>query len=216
MSNEDQVPSGQPQNPGGIVDGDKPIQSPGGTADKQTDKDKQTVAYDTYAKTLAQEKALRDRLAEAENKLQEAERKRLELEGNKDELIKSLKDENATIKAEREKEKAEKTHARISSQIKEAALKMGCVDTDLASSLVDFSKLDIDSSATVSNESLNVMLSKLKESKPYMFQAQKPGIADAAPGTKVTDLRQNPANYTGMTHDQQMEAFKKQLQQTGL
>lgn len=179
MSSDDQIPSGEPvQTPSGQIAGDttnNQNQIPSGNdAGKK-------VEYNTYAKTLAQEKALRERLKLAEDKLQEEERKRLELEGKKDELIEHLKKENTEFKTQAEREKAERADMAIKSQIKQKALALGCQDPELVASLMEISSLDVDSNLKVGEDSLAMALDRMRREKPYMFKQGKAALVDAPP-----------------------------------
>lgn len=205
MSAEVQVPSGEPaQEPSGSAAGSIQPQSPSGT--KQ-----ETVQYETYAKGLAQEKALRERNKELEAKLQDAERSKLEAEGNKEELIAHLKKENETIKAQSIADKAEKTKVEVDAQIMRKAQELGCVDPDMAKELVKFSELNIDQSNKVGEDSLSMALDRLKRNKPYLFQGQKAAVVDAPPASPGTVGVTSPSSLADMTTEQMEALYRKKF-----
>ena len=207
MSDNNQVPSGEPAaQPSGQSAGDTNHgQSPSGAEPSKT------VQYDTYAKTLAQEKALRERLKAAEEKLAETERKKLEAEGKKDELIEHYKKENEEIKAKSKQAEAEKANEKISSQVMKKAMEMGCVDADMAKDLVSFSDLDVNESYKVGDDSLTLALDRLKRSKPYLFQGKKAAVVDAPPASPQMAGVTQPTSVSDMSVEQMEALYRKKF-----
>lgn len=203
MSENPKDPSGMPTDASGDkLEGKTIDQVPSGSVDKLD-----TVAYSTFAKTVAQEKAAKARLAEVEERLKIAEAQKLEAEGKKDELITHYKTELEQLKEQRAKDIAEKTHQAISNQVVKKALESGCLDADLVTTLLDFSKLDVDQSNKVGEDSLSIALDRLKRDKPYLFSTKKAPIIDGAPAT--TQPQVVPQSIDDMTVEQ-MEAVYRQ------
>jgi len=209
MSDESKVPSGEPEvkSSGPNTEVKTDSQQPSGPSGSKSD----TVKYETYQKSLQQEKALRQRLQDAEAKLNEAEQQRMEAQGKKDELIEFLKKENSEIKAQQTKAEAERVHEKVSSQIATSALQLGCVDVDLAKQLVDVSTLDIGPDAQVNVDSMSLALDRLKRDKPYLFAGKKASVVDAPPVSTVNSLQDGPTSFEGLDDKQQRSLLEQQL-----
>lgn len=207
MSDESKVPSGEPVATGGQTQesNTSTTATTGGQADAKK------VDYNTYMKTVDQEKALRQRLQEAEEKLRATEQAKLEAEGNKDELIQSLKTQVEEFKTKTAEEKAARAKEKISSQVQKRALEMGCVDPDLVTELVDFSRLSVDESYRVGEDSLILALDKLKRDKAYLFNQRKAAVIDGAP--QATHTLQQSNDLSTMTYEQKQQLYRQKFGQ---
>lgn len=206
MSEESQVPSGEPsREPSGPTgDQNSKTNDPSGTMDKKG-------LEQSYMKTLAQEKSLRERVKTLEMEKAEVERQKLEAEGKKDELIQHLKKENAEIKEREVKAEAAKAHEKISSQVANKALQMGCVDPELVKELVSHSSLDVDQSYRVGEDSLSLALDRLRQQKPYLFQGKKAAVIDAPPASPQAAGVANPTSIGDMSVEQMEALYRKKF-----
>ena len=207
MSEETQIPSGEPVTTGGQTQegNTNTAATTGGQAGEKK------VEYSTYMKTVDQEKALRARLQEVEDKLKATEQAKFEAEGNKDELIASLKTQVEEYKTVSSQEKAARAKEKISSQVQKKALEMGCVDPELVTELVDFSRLSVDESYRVGDDSLLLALDKLKRDKSYLFNQRKAAVVDGAP--QATHTGNVETDLSKMTYAQKQELYRQKFGQ---
>jgi len=83
-------------------------------------------------------------------------------------------------------------------------MEMGCVDTDALTKLVDFTGLDIGEGNKVSVQSLEMVLTKAKQEKPYLFSKAAPVIRDGAPNNKVE--KQETARISSAMSKEELKA----------
>lgn len=171
----------------------------------------QTVAYETYRKSVQQEKAARQKLQEAESKLKAVEAEKMEAQGKKDELIEFLKKENSEMKQMQSETEAKRIHEKVNSQVQKSALEMGCVDVDLVKSLIDVSDLDVDANAHVNGDSLALALDRLKRNKPYLFSGNKAAVVDAPPASSSQGLTPEKKNYSQLSDADARKQLESEL-----
>lgn len=144
------------------------------------------VPYDTHKKLLSEKKAAQARAKELEQRLAAAENDKLAADGKKDELI-------ARYKADLEK--VSKTHKdtlnsfisqSLNAQVEGLASKMGAVDVDAVTKLLDLSDIDVDTSTFKADpEALESALGELKKAKPYLFNKTAPKVNSKMPTGNV-------------------------------
>ena len=161
------------------------------------DEQKDKVSYDTYKKLLGEKKKRDAELSELSKKLKSFEEKELEQTGKHSELIDSLRSqlkekEETLSKLQGDLEAREKREAwnTVSSQIKEAALKEGCINPDKLLKLFDKNDLkalevvEESGSVKVHSDDLKRLMEKARKENDFLFKKSVTNIADVTP--KVT------------------------------
>ena len=146
-----------------------------------------TVAYDTYRKTLNEAKTAKSKLQDAEAKLAENEQIKLEADGKKDEVIEKLRKEKADLFETNKNLTTTYAETQVRRQIELKAKELGCVDTDALVKLMDYDGLDIDDGYNISTQSLDMVMLKAKQDKSYLFSKPNPNVQDGAPVTSVSN-----------------------------
>lgn len=165
---------------------------------------KDQVAYETYRKTLSEAKRFKSETAELRAKLEQYEQSQLEEQGKYQELNEKLRKERDDIlKAKRDLE-VRVAEEKIRSQVTTKAKELGCIDTDALTKLVDFDGLDVDDGYSVSSQSLDMVLKKAKQDKPYLFSNNAPKIRDGVPAKESGQVDVNK-----MSKEQIKEYAKK-------
>lgn len=166
-----------------VTSGDVPGISDAPTDPKASGKD--TVSYDTYKKTIGEVKRLKDQLREA-SVLKE---KLAELEQNEQVRLGKHEETITTLRAELDKtKKSEKSVFQkyalksLGQQVREEAVKHGCVDSDALMRLADLSDVEIDAETfEADREKISSIVSEFKSSKPYLFSKDGPKVNGALP-----------------------------------
>lgn len=167
-----------PQNPDSV-----------GTVEASTDHDagsasKDTVAYDTYRRTVSSEKKAKARAQELEeenNRLREAT---LAAEGKKDELISSLQKRLADKDELYNNAVGGFAYSSLTSQIKSEAASMGCVNSDDLVKLLDLDAFDVSNETfQASPEQVKLRLEEMRKTRPYLFNKQGPSIDPHVPSS---------------------------------
>lgn len=163
-----------------------------------------SVSYDTYKRTVSEVKKLKESLKEAQalkDRLAELEQNEQMRQGKHEETIASLRAELDKAKKS-ERGVFQKFAIRsLSAQVKEEAMKHGCVDPDAVMKLVDLSELEVDGDTfEADKEKIAEMISDLKSKKAYLFNKPAPKINGALPngdrikeGSKMPDFKKMTA-----------------------
>lgn len=150
-------------------------------AEQKNDK----VSYDTYRKTVDAEKKAKAKLDEVSKRLKEFEERDMAAQGKSQELIESLRSQI--------KEKDEKlnnvvgsfAYKSVSSQIREEAIKQGCLDVDLLlkAGNEEFAKIEVDAENgfSVNSDDLKRFMETTMNKHPMLFKKSGPKFHDAAP-----------------------------------
>jgi hypothetical protein len=150
-------------------------------SDSQNQEKQDQVAYDTYRKTLGEAKKYKSETQELRQKLEEYEKAQLEEQGKYQDLYSKIKQERDEIYQAKRDLELSIAEERIRSQVVSKAKELGCIDTDALTKLVGFDGLDVDDSYNVSGQSLDMVLKKAKQDKPYLFSKPQPTIRDGVP-----------------------------------
>lgn len=102
----------------------------------QEKQSKDSVAYDTYRRTLSEAKKAKAALAEKDAALQKLEQEKLEAEGNKDALIDSLRKQYQDAEKQLKESKDKFAYRSVSEQIKREAVAQGCKKPDVLMQLL--------------------------------------------------------------------------------
>lgn len=173
-------------------------------AEQKNDK----VSYETYKKTVDAEKKAKAKLDEISKKLKEFEERDLAAQGKSQELIESLRSQI--------KEKDEKlqnvvggfAYKSVSSQIREEAIKQGCLDVDLLlkASNDEFSKIEVDAENgfSVNSDDLKRFMETTMTKHPMLFKKSAPKFHDASPGGVVDGKK----DFSKMTSAELLQEYK--------
>jgi hypothetical protein len=149
----DQIPSG------------KPDQASGNDQEK-----KDSVAYESYQKLLAEKKKLQSEHLDAKTKLEEYEQAKLEAEGKLKEALDNAKQLNAKLKTDKLdlfKKVADKT---IRSQVFRKAEKLGSNDLEMTMMALKLDDLEITEDFEFDEKKLDEKLQALTKEKPFLFK----------------------------------------------
>lgn len=155
-----------------------------------------SVSYQTHRRLLAEKKKAQARLMELEERASRLEQEKLEAEGSKDQLIEKLKTQLA------EKDKKYKSaignyaFTSVRSQIEAEASKVGCVDTEALTRLVDLDTLDVDDETfRADQEQVKMLIDEVKQKRPYLFSKHGPKLDPHVPNIGNTNpTPPNPDN----------------------
>lgn len=139
-------------------------------------------------KRRAQEKALKKQLDEAQAKLKQAQEEKLKEQGQWQQAYETSK--KGLEEAEQKLKKIQATFAfkTVTAQIKEAAAKAGCVDTDsliqLATAKGMLDSLEPDDEFNLPQESIKSIVSESQKTMSYLYGKQAPTLRDGTPPVK--------------------------------
>jgi len=155
-------------------------------AEPPKEPENQTVPYTRFDEVNKEKNDLKKWKEEREKADAEAEQKRLEEQGKHKELA---------DKAAKERDEA---NAKLSnyvkvSELKVAALKVGCVDPDALAKIVDLNDIEVDKDGNVDNAKLTALIEKVKTEKAYLFgTAQTPNNVGSKGGAPANPTGQKP------------------------
>ena len=154
--------------------------------EKSTNKD--TVAYETYSRTLGKLKKTETRIDDLSSELQGLKDEKLAGEGKKDELIVSLKSRVSELTEDRDSKVAAFAYSTLSGQIEKEALKMGCQDSELLMLSLGkgIEELNVDDGFKGDSTEIQQLLEKIKKAKPILFSKSSPHVADGVPNSQKT------------------------------
>lgn len=196
MSDQTKETSGQPD----LVVGDTNQESGG----------KDTVAYETYRKTVGEVKALKAKLSEFMAKETEREQATLAEQGKYKEAL------DSASKRVKDLETALDTKTKIfgrqvfTKEAKSVALQMG-VRQEALDDIVkigDWSGVEVDEEFNINQTQLKDAISKLSKEKPYFFQKSATSPKDVNP-TNSSALVGNKKNPVDMSRDDLMKAIRE-------
>lgn len=209
MSEVDKDPSGMPNQ-----------QACGGggsnaTLDTETVVDvpkKDTVAYETYRKTLRSEKALKLQLEDANAEREALKQAKLEAEGKTQELNESLKQQLDELKTSRKREASMFINATLQAQLESEASKHGCIDSEALMNFADFEVLveDVDETTfRASNEKVSAEIDRIKKAKSYLFQQSTPSINNGLPKDGKPKDEDYASALTKCTSQKELDAVRR-------
>lgn len=171
----------------------------------ETKEQVETEENKQFKRLLAQKKAkdaqLRDIQEQLENERKaksELENQRLVSEGKKDELIEKLKQEVELKKGEFDNKMKRYAYNAISTQIKQAAEKEGCLASDKLVNLLDLQDAEVDENFNLSSDYIVNKVTSAKNEMPFFFKKDVPSVKDAVPASGVTANRKKSLNNMSM------------------
>lgn len=155
MSENDQSPSGTPDNSSGGTQG-------GGN---------NSVSYESHQKLLAEKKAAQKKLEELEAREKEREEKALQEQGKHKELLEAREKENKQLKEDLQKSRLTFGRQAFESAAKSMALELGA-NPEALDDLIkvgDWSSVTVGDNYQVNKEELKAALAGMQEKKPFYF-----------------------------------------------
>lgn len=152
------------------------------SGDEQGKKD--SVAYETYQKLLAEKKKLQTETQEIKTKLDEYEQGKLEAEGKLKEALENAKQLNTKLKTDKVELFKKVADKAIRSQFFRKAEKLGCHDPEVAMKALSFDDLEITEDFEFDENKLEEKLQVLTKEKPYLFKKDVKLPADVTPTNK--------------------------------
>lgn len=179
--------------------------SSGGANDQASGNDQsKQVSHESFSKVLSEKKKEQEKNKELQSRLDEYEQAKLEAEGklkealdNQKKLTEKFKNDNVEI-IKRVGSKAAK------SQYSRELEKLGCVDTNAAFLLTDFSDLEMDADFEYDQKKLSDKIQELTKSKSYLFKKDFVMPDNLNPTTQKTSA----VDLSKMTDDQLKELLK--------
>lgn len=165
-----------------------------------------TVAYETYKKTLALAKKREQELELERAEKQKLVEEKLQTEGKKDELIESYKKKYSDLEAKLKNAVGSFAGRTLSQAISLEATKEGCIDTGALLKLTELSSEMIDDEFNPNQEMIKEVVEKAKKDFTFLFpktaSAAKTGTPKAGQIAAPDDWKKLPLK------EQAMLAFK--------
>ena len=172
------------------------------------------LSYDTYKRALEQRIKFKEENEGLKSRLEKLEQERLESEGKKDEALAYWK----TKATEFEKSLKETTSKfgwnQVKSQLSNELSKAGCVDPEIAITLIDkteLNSLEVNDDFTVNKDGLMKLVDSIKKDqrvqKIKLF-ASVQGVNDMAPASNV-QYKEPKKEYSEMSKDDLLKLLKK-------
>lgn len=166
------------------------IQSASGTTPPVSDSEgqgKDTVAYDTYKRTVSEVKSLKSKLAELQAEKEAESQAKLAEQGKWKE-----KAELAEKMLSEEKKKANLIlqnfgKKQLESVVKSEALKLGA-KTEAIDDIIkvaDFSDVEVDETFNINQDQIGLKLTELAKKKPYFFSSTSKPVSDVVPSSQA-------------------------------
>jgi hypothetical protein len=155
-------------------------------ASGKTEKPSETVAYDTYRKSVNAEKNAKARAAELEAELQKIKQEKDLADGNKDKVISELMKKAETLENEFKKTKSTYAWSALTGEIKRTAAKHGCKDPEKLIKLMDdedFNSIEVGEDFSIKQETLENVINKSKKENHFLFDSSNKIAAPGKPGT---------------------------------
>jgi hypothetical protein len=179
----------------------------GGETQKQASKD--TVAYETYRKTVAAEKSAKAKNDELSKRLRDYEEKDLATQGKSQELIDSLRGQVKERDEKIQNVVGSFAHRAVSSRIREEAAKQGCLDIDLLlkAGSDEFAKIEVnpEDGFSVNSEDLKRFFETTVAKHPMLFKRTGPKVVDGSPASAPIGGQQG---FNTMKSSELIEAWK--------
>lgn len=146
---------------------------------------KDQVSHETYKRTVGEVKRLKEQLKEAQalkDRLAELEQNEQIRAGKHEETIQQLRSElEKTKKAERSVFQ-KYAYKSLGSQVREEAMKHGCVDPDALMKLADLSDVEVDADTfEADRDKIAEIVNGVKSQRPYLFSKSAPKINSKGP-----------------------------------
>lgn len=167
-----------------------------------------SVQYETYRKVVGHNRSLQSRLDELEAKATELEQAKLASEGRKDELIESLKQQLGERDTRLKDVTSTFAYQSVTNQVKAQAAKLGCVDADALTRLMDLSEVEVDNNNfSVNPDQIGALIEQSKQTYPYLFGKPAPKFADGVPN----HAQKHDVDISNMSADELQKFYVKKF-----
>jgi hypothetical protein len=140
-------------------------------------------------KRKLKERKLKEELDGVQAKLKAIEDSKLQEQGQFKEAFEKAKKEAEDLKSQTKKMQATYAFKVVTSQVKEEAIKAGCVDADafikLASANGLLDNLEPDDDFNVKSEDVKAIVERAQKNMTYLFGKTAPSVKDGIPAAKV-------------------------------
>ena len=148
------------------------------------------VSYDSYKRVLDEKKRTQEKLKELEDFKAKIEMDEKERQGKHTEVIEALRAENLKLKSEFDQKTQSFAYSKFEDQIKNYAVKEGCVNPDKLMRLLtkeQMKSVEIADNFQVNKDDLKRLIDGLKDehSDIGLFKATNPNFIPVTGGTKV-------------------------------
>ena len=166
-----------------------------------SDAGEKSVSYETHRRLLAQRKSAVEKLEALEAKAAQLEADKLEAEGSKDQLIEKLKSQLASKDKQYKDAIGSYAFTSVKSQLEAEATKLGCVDTDALTKLVDLETLEVDKETfRADSDQIKMLVDEAKQARPYLFSKSGPKLDPHV--LKTGDTSAGPADIDKLSSDE--------------
>lgn len=172
------------------------------------------IAYDTYKKALAQRIKFKEENESLKSRLERLEQEKLEGEGKKDEALVYWKNKATEYEKSLKETTSKYGWNQVKSQLSAELSKAGCVDPDVAITLIDkneLNSLEVNDDFTVNKDGLLKLVDTLKKDqrvqKIKLFNTIT-GINDMAPASGV-QYKEPKKDFSEMSKDELLKLLKK-------
>lgn len=167
-----------------------------------------TVKYESLLREKRRFAAEKDRADKLALELEDARQAKLEAEGNLAESNERLKKQVEELSRSKKQLAGNFAYNSLVSQVEAEAAKLGCVDTDALSKLMNLKDVEIDMETfRADQEELKAMIEEQKKNRPYLFNKQGPKINNSNPSAEFVQKKKSIADMT----PQEQEALAKAI-----
>ena len=172
------------------------------------------LAYETYKKALSQRHKFKEKADALEAQLEQLKQRELEAEGKSKEKADYWKNKATELEDKYQKTQAQYGWNQVKSQLSSELLKNGCVDPEVAITLIDKTELDsveVDDDFTVSTQDLTRIVDSLKRDqrtqKIRLFGGPV-GVNDMVPASD-NNFKEKEKDLSQLTSDELIEEMRK-------
>lgn len=175
---------------------------------------KDSVAYETYRKTVSEAKRLKEQLAEIKAQKDADDQAKLAEQGKYKEMVETLQKDLKLKDGEFKKKEAYFVQSNLKSAVKAYAKELGAIDQateeiyEVAKAKGLLSALEIKDDYSVDGEQVKSALSELSKKSPWFFKKEASGIKDVNIGNKPMNTE---VDVKKMNKEQLLAEYKKIL-----
>lgn len=175
---------------------------------------KDSVAYETYRKTVSEAKRLKEQLAEIKAQKDADDQAKLAEQGKYKEMVETLQKDLKLKDGEFKKKEAYFVQSNLKSAVKAYAKELGAIDQateeiyEVAKAKGLLSALEIKDDYSIDGEQVKSALSELSKKSPWFFKKEASGIKDVNIGGKQTAPE---VDVKKMNKEQLLAEYKKIL-----
>lgn len=172
------------------------------------------LAYETYKKALDQRHRFKEENAALKAQLEQTKQAELEAEGKLKEKADYWKTKAVELEEKYSKTQAQYGWNQVKAQLSSELTKAGCVDSDVAISLIDKTELnsvEVNDDFTVNQQDLNRIVDSLKKdqrTQKIRLFGKPVGVNDMVPAHD-NKFKEPKKDLSELSHDELLEELKK-------